>query len=252
MSIPHFTFSKYINKYKFIEPMYFTVSHTNQINHLLDELNKVIFEKMSEKEFFEKNVPSNTFLNYEYIIDKEGFVTYTGDTYDYGKIKTDAYYIAHKLKTKNVEYLMQLANIPSARESFPLSNEVYTFYSNIEKDAEIIYTKLIDMSKNPNSILFEGLSEKAKASFPKQSYETQLKMLIHSNSFKDVALEIFSSVYPYNSENVDDEFNNDAICSTRSLIMGFINKTNDFSNPTKNPDFANLFCVVRKAIQSRN
>jgi hypothetical protein len=250
---PHFTFSKYINKYKFIEPMFWTVNHTNEINHLLDDLNKVIFEKMTEHEFFENNIPNNNFSNYEFIVDKEGFVTYTGETYDYGKIKTDAYYIAHKLKSKNVEYLMNLAKIPSARVSFPLSNEVYTFYSKIETDTTTIYNKFVEMCQNTNSILFESLSEKAKISFPKHPQTVQFKMLINSgDGFKKVGLDLFSSVYPFNSDNIDNEFNNDAICCTRNLIMGFINKTINFNEPTKNPEFANLFCVVRKAIQSLN
>ena len=65
-------------------------------------------EKIDEKTFFTTNPPNNEFCNWEHIIDREGFVTFTGNTYDYGKIKTDAYYIAHKMKTKNIDYLMNL------------------------------------------------------------------------------------------------------------------------------------------------
>jgi len=71
-----------------------------------------------------------------------------------------------------------------------------------------------------------------------------------SDSFAKVAIELFSSVYPFNPEKVDEEFTNDVVASIKSILMGFAGNTIKFEEPTKNPAFADLFCVVRKAIQS--
>jgi hypothetical protein len=250
-SRPHFTFSKLIHQYGFIEPCFWKVTHTSQVNSLLDDLNKVIFEEMSESEFFEKNKPHNQYENWEYIIDREGFVTYTGKKFDYGKVKTDAYYFGHKLKAKNITYLMELAKILSARRSFPLCNEVSTFFSNIETDVRGLNDKFNAMCIDTTSTLYNGLPEKAKVSFPKQTPQVRLKMLINaSDSFAKVAMELFSSVYPFNPERVDAEFTNDVVASVKSILMGFAGNTISFEEPTKNPGFADLFCVVRKSIQS--
>lgn len=250
-SRPHFTFSEFIHQYNFIEPCFWKVTHTNQVNELLDDLNKVIFEKMNDEDFFSKNNPHNQYKNWEHIIDKEGFVTYTGETFDYGKIKTDAYYIAHKLKAKNIAYLMELAKVPSARRSFPLCNEVSTFYSQIEKDIPCINEKFNAMCADTTSTLYNGLPEKAKVSFPKQTPQVRLKMLINaSDTFSKIAMELFSSVYPFNPERVDAEFTNDVVASVKSILMGFAGNTITFDNPTKNPGFADLFCVVRKSVKS--
>ena len=243
-SIPHFIFSEFICKYRFIEPCFWKVTHTTEVNSLLDDLNAVIFEKMSISEFFAKNKPHNKYENFEYIIDREGFVSYTGDTFDYGKIKTDAYYIAHKLKAKNIGYLGELAKIPSARQSFPLCNEVSTFYSKIEDDINSLIRNFMLIG---TSTLFNGFSDKAKNSFPNQTPEVRLKMLINSpdnDTFLKVALEVFSSVYPYNPERVDAEFTNDVNISVKSILMSFAEKKITFDDPLKNVKFANLFCVV--------
>lgn len=249
-SIPHFIFSEFICKYRFIEPCFWKVTHTTEVNSLLDDLNAVIFEKMSISEFFTKNKPHNKYENFEYIIDREGFVSYTGDTFDYGKIKTDAYYIAHKLKAKNIGYLGELAKIPSARQSFPLCNEVSTFYSKIEDDINSLIHNFMLIG---TSTIFNGFSDEAKISFPKQTPEIRLKMLINTpdkDTFLKVALEVFSSVYPYNPERVEAKFTNNVIASVKSILMDFAEKKITFDDPLKNVTFASLYCVVREAIQS--
>lgn len=252
-SIPHCEFSEFIHKYGFTEPCFWNVTHTNQVNEILDDLNSVIFEKMTEDEFFLKNAPQNVYDNWKHVIDKEGFVTYTGDTFDYGKIKTDCYYIAHKLRQKNIEYLIGLSNIESARKSFPLCVEVATFYSNIKENINRINDMFNTMCVDTESNLFKGLSAKAQTSFPKQTPQTRLKMIINqSDQFPKIADEIFSSIYPYNAERVDEEFVPNVVSSVKSILMGFVSNTINFENPNTNVEFANLFGVVRKSVQSLN
>ncbi|MGA1306900.1 MAG: HD domain-containing protein [Candidatus Kapaibacteriota bacterium] len=250
-NIPHFTFSSRIKENGFVEPCFWTVSHTDNVNVLLDDLNKVIFEEISESEFFNIHPPFNEFDNWEHIIDREGFVTYAGKTYDYGKIKTDAYYIAHKLKAKNIFYLMRLASVESARLSFPLCNEVNTFYSTIKEDVIKLNDTFNSMCVDTESKLFKGLPEKAQKSFQKQSPQVRLKMLINgSEKFSEIAQEIFKTVYPFNIACVDSDFLNDVVTVVKSILMGFVENSISFDEPAKNPLFSNLFSVVRKSIQS--
>ncbi len=250
-NIPHFTFSSRIEESGFVEPCFWTVSHTNEVNILLDDLNKVIFEEITESKFFEIHPPHNEFDNWEHIIDREGFVTYSGKTYDYGKIKTDAYYIAHKLKAKNIPYLMRLASVESARRSFPLCNEVNTFYSTMMNDVIKLNDTFNSMCVDTESALFKGLPEKAQKSFQKQSPQVRLKMLINgSDKFSEIAQEIFKTVYPFNTERIDSEFLNDVVTVVKSILMGFVGNSISFDEPQKNPLFGDLFSVVRKSIQS--
>lgn len=250
-NLPHFTFSEFIKANGFVEPCYWTVSHTSEVNKILSDLNDMIFEKITEDEFFSKNSPHNIFSNWEHIIDREGFVTYAGSTYDYGKIKTDAYYIAHKLKAKNIEYLMNLSKIPSARIHFPLCNEVSMFYSDLAENVTKINEVFNQMCDNTSSSLYLGLPEKARNSFQRQTASVRLKMLINaSDSFSNVAIDIFKTIYPFNAERVVDDFNNDVVAVVKSILMGFVGNTINFENPSTSPLFGDLFCVVRKAMQS--
>ena len=250
-SIPHFAFSDIIKSNGFVEPCYWTVSHTSEVNSLLSDLNDVIFEKITPDEFFSKNHPHNLFCNWERIIDREGFVTYTGTHHDYGKIKTDAYYIAHKLREKNINYLMELAQIPSACASFPLCNEVNQFYSKLVENLTKINEVFNQMCENTSSPLYLGMPEKARISFQRQSPTIRLKMLINaSDSFSNVAVDIFKTVYPFNTESIPDDLNAEIISVVKGILMGFVGNTISFENPSTSPLFGSLFCVVRKVMQT--
>lgn len=250
-NIPHFTFSNIIKDCGFIEPCFWIVNHTNDVNILLDDLNRVIFEEITESEFFEFHPPFNRFDNWEHIVDREGFVTYYGETYDYGKIKTDAYYIAHKFKTKNIPYLMKLASSKSARRYFPLCNEVNSFYYSMKEDVLKLNDTFNLMCIDTDSKLFKGLPEKAQKSFQKQSPQIRIKMLVNeSNKFPTIACEIFKTIYPFNEEQIDSEFLKDVANIVKSILMGFANNSISFVEPEKNQLFGELFSVVRKSIQS--
>jgi hypothetical protein len=250
-NMPHFTFSEFIKANGFVEPCYWKISHTDDVNSILNDLNDVIFEKISVNDFFSKNPPHNLYKNWEKIIDREGFVTFTGASYDYGKIKTDAYYIAHKLKSKNIEYLMNLSKIPSACSAFPLCNEVKVFYSNLEKDLRKIEGKFNEMCQDTLSHLYLGLPEKARVSFQRQTPYVRVKMLINaSDSFSECVVSIFGQVYPFNKSNVPEDFIENVTTIMKSILMSFAGNFISFDNLAKSEVLGELFGLVRKAIQS--
>lgn len=251
-NMPHFTFSKEIYEAGLIEPVFYTVEHTSQVNTLLEDLNNVIFEKISENEFFEKNLPQNSFSNWEKIIDREGFVTYNHNN-DYGKIKTYAYYFSHNLSKKNIQYLLNLSMIPSCRIFFPLCNEVNIFYSNINTDISRIMNDFNKIREDTTSLLYNGLPEKALKNFGSYTTEVQTKIIINtSTSFPKIVINIFKSIYPFDEGNVHCEFNLEVVSIMKLILMESLRNTNKFSseNLSSIPFLGELFSVVRKAIQS--
>jgi hypothetical protein len=255
---PHFTFSEIISANGFIEPCYWTVSHTSEVNKILSDLNDVIFEKITEDEFFLRNPPHNIFSNWEQIIDREGFVTYAGPDNNYGKIKTNAYYIGHKLRANNIKYLQDLSKIPSARIYFPLCNEVALFHSNIVDNLKKIKEIFDKMCEDTSSPLFLGFSVSALESFQRQSSLIQLRMLINaSNSFSVVAVDhIFKAIFPFDDNRISNKleeitkFRDNISALIKSILMNFVENRIDYENIPS--DFiGNFFSLARQAIQSK-
>jgi hypothetical protein len=254
-SSPHFEFSEQISAFGFVEPCYWSITETSELNQMLNDLEEVIYEKISESAFFEKYPPFNKFSNWKPMIDREGFVTYDGSDNHMSKAKTTTYYKCHHLRPDNVELLMKLAQISSARQYFPLCREVQSFYSRLENDVNLMHTDFMMMCNDITSPLYNALSEKAKVSFQKQKPEIQLKMLINGSAvFNDVAIGIFSNLYPFNSERVGDvdEFRLSIVSCIKSILMAFATKTITFENASSNQMFSELLCVARKAMQSVN
>ena len=101
VSTPHYKFSNKIQSLGFIEPLWWDISHTVQINCLLQQLTNVALGEMSCSEFLLAHPPRNIEPgagSSDNLLHLEGFVFYartsTGGSH-YNKIKLPLYYILH-------------------------------------------------------------------------------------------------------------------------------------------------------------
>lgn len=208
---------------QFDEPMYWSVTHSSQIESMLIDLEKVVDEKMSEQDYLKLYPPSNKRDVINSNFDYEGFVFFretnsslivdhhfkilkmeprTLTVYDYSKIKTKIYYHAHKLKQSNIPILM--ATSDTASKIFPLIRNIKMFMTNL---ASKLLTVTNSLKKNleENKELFSALPVKAQESFVKQKKDVQYRMLMNaSDKFKDIAFGCFQEVFPaINTDQID-------------------------------------------------
>ncbi len=250
--LPHYKFTSCINDCGLLEPAYWFFSHTENVNKLLTDLHNVIFGKITEEKFYQINHPSNITSNWEKIVDYEGFVSYSmvltsNSTLNYNKIKTSPYYDLHKLRKEKMNWILELAEIPSVIKRFPMCKEVKAFYSDlglIEKLVNLILEKALE----PKSILFNSLSEKAKISFGKQTKQVQIKMLINSpNGFSKIAYESLSEIYKITGSNTDSDFKEEVKAMMKKLLMASID-IYDLEKLKSEGIVDELFLLVRKGM----
>lgn len=127
-----------ISKYKniFNDPLcWYKVPITQKlIDDMLFDLENVLLEKMSIKQYIEKYEPSNLRqLEKNEILDFEGFILYriVDNYYDYNKVKQHLYYKLHKIHEQNIDELLQL----------PLS--VSKIYPKLKKIKIVKYTLVL-------------------------------------------------------------------------------------------------------------
>jgi len=198
--LPNFSFddeqSETINQ-DFPEPPYWSIVETSQIGNMVDHLEGIMSGKHTDASFFEAFPPNNnvcpTFPDYE------GFILYTKttDSFEYNKVKTPTYYIAHKLRLESIPLLCQIA--PYVGHIFPLPRKVasltHTIGQNLFECLEAIDS---EMKSGEKSQFFEFLPEKAKVSFLKQKPDVQKKMLMNcsGDKFSVFAFGVFSVKFP--------------------------------------------------------
>ena len=107
----------------------------------------------------------------------------------YGKIKTDSYYKAHKLRDSNVPFLCELAQV--AGHLFPLAFKVNSIHSSLDTKLALINQKLIDLVTS--DLMINALNPKARASYMTKDKATQFKIVINiaKQAFTENAIPIF-------------------------------------------------------------
>ncbi len=174
--IPHFNFPVDFNN-KFLEPLWWKITNTNQINEMMDSLGKIIFGEETTQQFLQRFPPSNTKL-FDLILDYEGFIIYTENGKEYNKIKTEPYYISHKFKSENIPALIKISE--NASEIFPLSGNVKLIYDQIQNSLPQILKNInAELITGKKSFFFEGMPKKSQTSFISQPPEVQRKMLLN-------------------------------------------------------------------------
>jgi len=186
---PHYVFSDSIHSNGFVEPAFWNVTNVDMMDNLIKAVDSYIFGKMTVNEFYDAYPPSNGY-GYEKVIDVEGFVVYdNSNSNSYGKIKTDSYYKAHKLRDGNVPFLCELAEV--AGNLFPLAQKVKTIYVGLDSKLSTINQKLIELVTS--DLMINSLNEKARTSYLTKDKATQFKIIINTakNVFCDNAIPIF-------------------------------------------------------------
>ena len=191
---PHYEFSDLIHKCGFSEPAFWKVNTVAEVDALIQGVDACIFQRMTTTEFYAKFKPSNKF-KYDEIIDYEGFVTYDANRENsYGKIKTDSYYKAHKLRDDNVGFLCDLNKV--AGHIFPLARIVAQTVTELDGKLDIINVQLVELISSDKMIEF--LNPKAAKGFAQRPRELQFKIIINTakDKFSEFAFEIFQSHFP--------------------------------------------------------
>lgn len=221
---PHYEFSNdIVNVCGLNEPSFWKISHTNEINTLIESINNVIIGKMTIEDFYDMHMPSNKF-KFEHIIDYEGFVTYClkrnkFNSLNYNKIKTDMYYKMHKPRKDYIPYINEMYKYPEVQKVYPICVTVHDFYMNLGF-IEKIREKFLQLNTTSESPLFHSLNEKAQKSFHTQQPKVQLKMLINAPSgFQKVIIEIFKEFYPFCEDNVTSEILDELGCVMKNIFM---------------------------------
>ncbi|KAG5178382.1 hypothetical protein JKP88DRAFT_329574 [Tribonema minus] len=115
------------------EPYAWPVRHSLDVEALLSSLNDVVFACCSAADFLERHPPVRGSTAAPATLDYEGLVllTSTASTssdavvYCYSKVKTEAYYKAHKARSEDALYLRELAAV--AGSSFPSATVLAAF-----------------------------------------------------------------------------------------------------------------------------
>jgi len=171
--IPH---SCYSEKYfiPFEEPLWWKISHSDQVNSMLESLEKIIVNVMTRAEFLTTFPPENKSFDKsdENIIDCEGFVamkiasmTVSDPDHSsvcsilkiprtiYSKIKTNSYYRIHNFHTDDVPFYVEISR--TAGKIFPLTQKIAGIYNTIVPRLHNVKSKTMSFLDftDPNNII---------------------------------------------------------------------------------------------------
>ena len=195
--LPHFTLEESLKISGFEQPLFWRIHNSVEVEKMIEGLNLVIQGKLNEKGFYSLYKCNNSFPSkYDYL-DYEGFVFYrilNDDRFDYSKIKTNSYYIAHKLKEKNMDELIKFSEFAEA--IFPLSRIVKTFHLKFETKLNKIYNILnLDIKINEKDY-FEDLTQEAKKTFHNYNDAVKAKIIINTcKSWTEKCFNIYKTEF---------------------------------------------------------
>ena len=192
-------------------------------------------------------------------IDYEGFIFYrilSDGTIDYSKIKTEEYYKAHKFHEYNVKYLMDLNDSEIARNTFPLINVIYAFYTDLDtKLATISQMVLEEMTFDHSTdletnVLFQSLPCKAKSSFLTKPKAVQMKMLINAtenNTWSNMAFDSFVKVFEIAKSDESMHLVKDIIMNVQPWEANYLDNINQMIQ-NKHKSLNNLFGLLYQSM----
>lgn len=213
----HWQIKNIVEKSTFEEPVYWNISSTKVLNSMITDISLILKEKITDKEYYSKYIPTNI-KKYNYI-HYEGFVIYNKKEksnsigiegefdYDinYSKAKTTEYYMGHKYRKSNNDYLLSLPK--SVDKYLPLVKKLRKFTISIREELiQITHLQkefINDIIKNisttnnlesirKNSKFINSLTKKVKDN----NLVTVYKMLINTLiEFKDFSANIIIKMF---------------------------------------------------------
>ena len=222
---PHFCFSEQIVQNGFLEPPYWFISNASVLEKMIEDLDNVIFKKITQDEYFAKYPTQNKF-SFGKFLDFEGFVSYRmedGLNFDYSKAKTDAFYKAHDhgrvCDAEKIAYLIELAKV--AGSNFPYAQKVKDFYDSIQTNLTQFTGDMISQS-GVDGIFFDGLKESAKAAFHRiPAHKKFLALQNQSSTFMELAKVIYLKYFA-----LKDDADPENISMILTQIMTHLHKPN--------------------------
>lgn len=231
--VPHMLWSAQMvfeNGFPFEEPIWWTITNASQINNMIEEMNRLIVNEITKKEYFDMFPPNNIHFSVDdAIIDYEGWIImkkavfkqtdvnkeYITKKFDfpvtiYSKAKTEAYYMSHKFRASNIEALVKLAYAVGDNR-FPLCNKILNLHAT--KPMNVRFTlikdalnKLFDFSdESLMSIMREHNKTQMKSGkkdmmngFEKRSFDIQCRMLlsIRSDFIEKAITQLYMDIFP--------------------------------------------------------
>lgn len=199
---PHFIFDNF--DLPFDQPLYKKINHSNELEEMIDDLDKTAKSNITEEEFLEKHFSEQPGKE----IDYEGLVYYqklNNGTYDYSKCKTPLFYLSHKLKAYEIDKIISLPE--NVSYLFPTIKKVkdisYQYQERLERFIKVCQSligKIIDNTEDDYSKqIIDKLPQKAKNKFEQKTKDVKYKMIINkfevlqklSNIFYNELTKIF-------------------------------------------------------------
>lgn len=216
-----------LRTFPFEQPLFWKICKSSQVNGILKLLEELTIGKITKKDFLMHSPPSNPEFDPENekmvdkaIIDYEGFVLMKDAVYAsfpdleenctairiplmiYSKIKSVPYYLAHKFRASNLEYLRKLA---SATSVFPLANKVVESglfdVNTLHARFEAVFNgmrKMLDVTESQENLInmMKGFAKKDGKTklfegFDTRSPETQCKILLNSTIIPEGVAKMF-------------------------------------------------------------
>tara|TARA_B100001248_G_scaffold258534_2_gene242820 strand:+ start:2165 stop:4111 length:1947 start_codon:yes stop_codon:yes gene_type:complete len=196
---PAYQFSDIVDRHGFNQPCFWHFKDVEKVHSMIQNLDKVTDGSMTLADFLDLHPVDGGATDW---LDLEGFIlhvpikvdgtstsiincdasTWFGSV-EYDKIKTNLYYIAHKLRPQNIGKLLSLP--VSTHQYLPIVAALYRIvHSTSNNLAQIIASINLDIANHDvedsiGNILHETLPEKAKTPFNRMPANVQRKILIN-------------------------------------------------------------------------
>jgi hypothetical protein len=191
---PHFTLEENIKAAGWEQPLFWKIKKSTEVDRMINDLNLVMQGTLKESDFHNNFPAHNSFPSVNNYVDYEGFVFYrvlSDGTFDYSKIKTNSYYIAHKLKEEHMDELLKFSEF--AETIFPLAKVVKNFHLKFIDKLKSIYSLLNKDIKENEKSYFEDLPSDAKKTFPNYPDSVKAKIIINNTkTWSEKAFSIFN------------------------------------------------------------
>ena len=232
--VPHFEIEKLVNQVEYKQPLFWKKRDGGEIVQMLLDLEKVSTDpSFSKEDFIIKYKPDNKIMPYIREIDHEGFVILVKTNlvrgWEYNKLKTELYYLFHKLHPDRMEKVIKYANT-LVLPQFPIASTIKKWKENIEQiNKEDIEGKIFDIfSQNePQKFSFSNKKQEiafynAKETSNKKPYRNIIKQTNQYILFKfrKMILSSFKLEHLFRDQSKIDSMN--------------VNKVNPKQNQIKN------------------
>jgi hypothetical protein len=190
---------------------------------MIEDLDNVIFKKMTQDEYFTKYPTQNQF-SFGKFLDPEGVICYRMEPekcFDYSKAKTNAFYKAHDhgrvCDAEKITYLIELAKV--AGHVFPYAKKVKDFYDSIDEKL-LTFTQEMIRESQVDGIFFAGLKDSARTAFHRiPAHKKFLVLQNQSTTFMNLAKSVYSKHFA-----LKDDADAENVSSILSQIMTHLHK----------------------------